>query len=205
LTHSPPPPPEDHDATLRLPQFSLRTLLIGTSLVALLLALMMAIGTGWSLAILFLVVLVTGHVLGNSLGTRLRDGGLGRATRPVAARQDGSFARTSAGMLPSPTRLRERTRLHWIVFVFTLMGACAGGYLGGTSLASTYPEATSAAHALAYASSGVLGGFAVFVSCAFLSVVKQALREANAGSDAGTMAQRDKGRDSGSVQRNQPS
>ncbi len=188
VTEQPPPLPEDHDATLKPPQFSLRSLLIGTTAVAALLALMTAIGTVWSVAILFLVLLVAAHVVGNSLGTRLRDGGLGRTARPTVWAPERHAGRTSPSRVPSPRQLRERGRLHWINLVLTLGGVAAGGYFGGAALAASYPEATTAAHALAYVSSGVLGGFAVFAVSSFLSVVRQALREAHAGSDRGMPA-----------------
>ena len=183
MTEPPPRLPEDHDATLKPPQFSLRSLLIGTTVVAVLLALMTVVGTLWSLAILFLVLLMAAHVVGNSLGTRLRDGGTGRSARLTVWAPERHAARTSRSAVPSPTRLRQRSRLHWINLVLTLGGVAAGGYFGGASLAATYPEATTAAHALAYVSSGVLGGFAVFAVSSFLSVVRQALSEAHAGSD----------------------
>jgi hypothetical protein len=98
----------------------------------------------------------------------------------AVARQAG---RTALSAVPSPVRLRERSRLHWINLVLTLGGVAAGGYFGGASLTASYPDAPIAAHALAYFSSGVLGGFAVFAASSFLSVVRLALREAHAGSD----------------------
>jgi len=190
--------PEDHDATLKPPQFSLRTLLIVTTAAAALLALMTAVGTVWSLAILFFALLLAAHVVGNSLGTRLRDGGRGRSTRPADWATAGNVRQRSPSALPSPTRLRERSRLHWINLVLTLGGMVAGGYYGGTGLAATYPEATTAAHMLAYVSSGVLVGFAVFAVSSFLSVVRQALSEAHAGGDRRPAARRS----SDSIERN---
>lgn len=198
LTEQPPPVPEDYDATLKPPQFSLRSLLIGTTVVAALLTVMTAVGTVWSLAILFLVLLVAAHVLGNSLGTRLRDGGLGRSARPAEWTTEWNAGRKSPVLAPSPTRLSERSRLHWINLVLTLGGVAAGGYVGGASLAATYPDATTAAHVLAHVSSGVLVGFAVFAMSSFLSVVRQALSEAHAGSDRRLPARRN----ANSIERN---
>jgi hypothetical protein len=183
LTEQPPRLPEDDDATLKPPQFSLRSLMIGTTVLAALLTVMTALGTVWSLAILFLVLLAAAHVLGNSLGTRLREGGLGRSARPAVWAPARYAGRKSTSAIPSPMRLRERRRLHWVNLALTLGGMAVGGYFGGASLAATYPEATIAAHALAYASSGVLVGFAVFAVSSFLSVVRQALSEAHAGGD----------------------
>lgn len=171
-----PLPSDDYDTTLKPPQFTIRALLMGTAAVALLLSVLMAIGAFWAAALLFLLLLVAAHVLGNSVGTRLRDGnGQRTVARPAAARV--ANAAIPAG------RLSERKRLHWINLVFTLLGAIAAGYFGGRALAETYPEATLAAIVLAHLSSGVLGGFAVFVVSSFLAVLRQALSEAHAASD----------------------
>ncbi len=181
MNEQPSLPPDEHDATLKTPQFSLRTLLVVTTVAAGLLALMMSVGAVWAMAILFFLALVGAHVIGNSLGTRLRDGAVARSdVRSVVA---GPVRASKQTTVPDPTRLQERNRLHWINGVFTIAGAIAGGYYGGTALAETYPEATMAACVLAYISSGVLGGFAVFAGSSFLSVVRQALSEAHAGSD----------------------
>ncbi len=190
LTAQPPRLPDEHDATLKPPQFTLRTLMIGTTAAAALLALMTAVGTVWSLAILFFALLLAAHVVGNSLGTRLRDGGIGRSARSADGVPPRHSRRKSPSALPSPTRLRERSRLHWINLVLTLGGVAVGGYYGGTGLAATYPEATAAAHVLAYVSSGVLVGFAVFALSSFLTVVRQVLSEAHAGGDRRPAARR---------------
>jgi hypothetical protein len=175
-----PLPSDDHDTTLKPPQFTLRALMIGTAAVAILLSVLLAIGAFWAAALLFLLLLVAAHVLGNSVGTRLRDGKAGRMVmRPAGL----GVARAATGTAVPAGRLSERKRLHWIYLVFTLCGAIAAGYFGGRALSETYPEATTAAVVLAHISSGVLGGFAVFVVTSFLEVLRQALSEAHAASD----------------------
>jgi hypothetical protein len=152
--------------------------MLWTTAVAALLSVLMAVGAFWAVGLLFFLLLVAAHVLGNSVGTRLRDG-----RRPHAATLRTAVPRV--GMPLAPTgRLRERKRLHWINLVLTLAGALSAGYFGGQALAEVYPEAKPAAIVLAHVSSGVLGGFAMFVVTSFLAVVRQALSEAHAASDA---------------------
>jgi hypothetical protein len=124
-----------------------------------------------------LLTLVSAHVIGNSLGTRLRDGAEQRPAGGAPERLPLRFVERA------PTRLRERARLHWITLVMSACGAAAGAYFGGSALAASYPAASTAAVVVGYASSGVLGGFAGFVVSSFLAVVRQALSEAHAGSD----------------------
>jgi hypothetical protein len=178
VTDNVPRPADDQDSTLQPPQFTLRALLLWTTAAAVLLAVLMAIGAFWAAALLFLLALVAAHVIGNSLGTRLRDG---RQPR-VFVREPRSLA-THAQPAPSG-RLRERKGLHWINLVFTGAGAIAAGYFGGRALAEIYPDATAAAIVVAHVSSGVLGGFAGFVVTSFLAVLRQGLSEAHAASDA---------------------
>jgi hypothetical protein len=172
-------PPEDPDATLRPPQFTLRTLLVAITLLACAFAVMTAIGSVWTLAILLFAALVAGHVVGNALGTTLRDRSARRKVdeREVAVRAGPRLE------IVSPSRLTVPARLHWITMVMAAGGALAGGYFGGAALAASYPEATTAAVVLGFASSGVLGGLAGFAASSFVSVVQQALREAHAGGD----------------------
>jgi len=174
-----PPPADDSGSALKPPQFTLRMLLVAITLAGALFAVLAAIGAVWSVAILFLLTLIAAHVLGNSVGTRLRDnsprtpwvGPAETSHRPVA-----DFATT-------PRRLAQRNRLHWITAVIATSGALAGGYFGGSALAASYPTASSAAHTLGYVSSGVLGGFLGFVVSSFVSVARQAWHDAQSGSD----------------------
>ena len=53
-----PLPSDDHDTTLKPPQFMLRALMIGTTAVAMLLSVLLAIGAFWAAALLFLLLLV---------------------------------------------------------------------------------------------------------------------------------------------------
>ena len=180
LVEHAPPPLADPDATLKPPQFTLRTLLLIVTALGCLLAVMTAIGSLWSLAILLLLALVLAHVLGNAVGTKLRDRSVGREHADPAMTSHRPLPRRE---LLSPKRLTERARPHWITLVFTAGGALAGGYFGGSALAASYPDATAAAVVVGFVSSGVLGGFAAFTASSFLWVARAALSEAHAASD----------------------
>ena len=171
---------EDPDAALKPPQFTLRALLVAMTALACLFAVMTAVGSVWSLAILLLLALVSAHVVGNAVGTKLRDRSVRRPiVHPSAAPRRAAPPREFA----SPKRLTEPARLHWITLVTSGGGALAGGYFGGSALANSYPDATIAAVVLGVASSAVLGGFVGFAASSFLAVMRQALSEAHAGSD----------------------
>jgi hypothetical protein len=171
---------DEPNAALPPPQFTLRTLLVVMGALACLFAVMTAVGSLWSLAILLLLALVSAHVVGNAVGTQLRD----RSTRHRIDRNRVAPSRAAAPReFAAPKRLTEPARLHWITLVMAGGGAVAGGYFGGSALADSYPEATTAAVVLGVVSSGVLGGFAGFATSSFLSVMQQALGEAHSGSD----------------------
>lgn len=175
-----PPSADEPDATLKPPQFTLRTLLLAMTALAGLLAVMTAVGSFWSMAILLVLALGAAHVVGNALGTKLRAG---------APRRHGPGERIAPRRTPpprqppSPKRLTEPARLHWINLATAVAGAAAGGYFGGSALAASYPDATTAAVVLGVVSSAVLGGFAGFATSSFLFVMRQALSEAHAASD----------------------
>jgi hypothetical protein len=166
------------DAPLKPPQFTLRTLLVAMTVVGLLMGLMTTVGPVWSLPILLVLALVGAHVIGNALGTRLRD----HATRDVLESAPPPRVAPLREIV-APKRLTEPARLHWINLVMTVLGAGAGSYFGGSALAASYPDATLAAVILGYVSSAVLGGFAGFALSSFASVMRQALSEAHAASD----------------------
>jgi hypothetical protein len=178
-----PSPNEDPDAALKPPQFTLRTLLVVMAGLACLFAVMTAVGSLWSLAILLLLALVSAHVVGNAVGTTLRDGS---ARRPIVRHPVVPLRTAPPREFAVPKRLTEAAPLHWITLVMAGGGALAGGYFGGSALAGNYPDATTAAVVLGVVSSGVLGGFAGFTTSSFLSVMRQALGEAHAGSDRHT-------------------
>ena len=174
-----PPPADDSGSALKPPQFTLRMLLVAITIAGGLFAVLAAIGAVWSVAVLFLLLLIAAHVIGNSMGTRLRDS----SSRQIVANQAPATSRPAADFATTPRRLAERNRLHWITAVIATSGALAGGYFGGSALAASYPTASNAALTLGVVSSGVLGGFLGFVVSSFVSVARQAWHDAQSGSD----------------------
>jgi hypothetical protein len=168
---------EDQESALGPPRFTLRELLLVMTALSCLFALMAAVGAWWSMAILLFLSLVLAHVLGNSLGTRLRD----RANRGMLAGKMASRETVAAPVqlqMAAPQRLTQRVRLHRITLVMAVGAAVVGATLGGAGLFSLYPNAGPAAIGLGVVSSAVLGAFAGFATSSFLSVAQQALREA---------------------------
>jgi hypothetical protein len=164
------------------PRFSLRALLLAMTALGCLFGLMSAVGGTWSLVLVFFLSLTLAHVLGNSVGTRLRD----RASRLVAPLEKLGHSGTD---LPcelanaEPARLAQRTRLNRITLIMSAGGALVGGASGGTRFNEVYPDSGLAAVALGVISSAVLGAFACFTASSFLSVGLQALGEATADCD----------------------
>ena len=167
---------QQHDldgSALGPPRFSLRALLAVVSVLCVLFALMSAVGTIWSLMIVFFLSLVMAHVMGNSLGTKLCSR-TSRLVPPLGAQLGNLESFEVAG----PRRLAERSGLNRATIAMTLGGATVGGIVGGTALAATYPGASAGAVALGIISSAVLGGFFGFTASTFFSVARAALREA---------------------------
>ena len=81
-------PNNQHDeqgSALDPPRFSLRGLMLAVSAVCCLFGLLTAVGLFWSAILLFFLSLILAHVLGNALGTALRD----RSSRRVRLDAEG--------------------------------------------------------------------------------------------------------------------
>jgi hypothetical protein len=176
---------EDHELThtgLTPPRFSLRTMLLVVTALCCLFAVMAGVGMIWSAVLLLFLSLVVAHVLGNSLGTKLRDQTsrqieAERASRPPVA----AAAPSPSELAEAPRRLTERTSLHRVTFVMAGLGAFVGAELGGVGVAAIYPQASNSAVALGVLSAAVLGALTGFLASSFIAVVRQALAEAHRG------------------------
>lgn len=169
-------------AGLGPPQFSMRGLLLVVAAFCLLFALLGWVGATWSIALVTLLVLLVGHVLGNALGTRLRDASTVslRATRDAGASAPSTLRSEPIATRPAPTsHLHATTRLGRHVHLLVLVGVAAGGSAGMLVLAAVYwPDITWAALALGGLSAAVLGGWATLLGSAFWSSTRRAWREA---------------------------
>lgn len=143
-------------------RFSLATLLGVVTALCALFAAMIALGPMGGFALLLVVLVLIGHIAGNSLGTTLRD--TGGKSRP----DDTTFGLPTsppAGEIPcaDPTELRESRPLGVVPYVGIGLGAGMGGLLGGALLAwvnwAHATPANLAVGATAFAILGGLGGF----------------------------------------------
>ncbi len=156
----------DEGRVLRFPQFRLRTLLGVVALLAVLFAVMGVIGPLASAGLVMGLVIVGLHVVGNALGTSLRDGAPSRAPEhpPVDfAEQAVQRTRSDSGI----SRLHQRTPLGWIIRATTLIGVGVGAWLGVIVLAEL-TDGSNAGLIVGSVSFAVLGGFFGFLLGSFL-------------------------------------
>jgi hypothetical protein len=173
-------PCNDSGSLLGPPRFSLRALLATMSGLCCMFAAMSAMGPLGSIVVLLFFCLAAAHVLGNSLGTRLRDG----ATEKMPQRCEKRTMPPHA--VSAPTRLSERTGMRRATYLMAAGGTISGGIGGALASAALYPDAGPAAVALGTGSLAVLGTFAGFIASSFLSVARSAMREALGDISSGT-------------------
>jgi hypothetical protein len=174
-------PVSDRPVGLRPPQFGLRTLLLAVTACAVLLAVMqwLRISLVVAASLVFLAITVGLHVLGNVVGTRLRQIG----SQPDTAMSD-LDARATRALQPADfapaTRLGARHSLGWVIIAATLAAALAGGIGGGvwTALAGrgAVPWANIGVGCIAF---GSLSGLAGFGATALTMVLWSAISQAH--------------------------
>ncbi len=159
-------------------RFSLRSLLLWMTLLCGLLALLVSVSLGPAIVIASVALLIGAHVVGNALGTRLRDQApritdtaAGRGLAPAATQ-------VSAAVLPV-TSLRNKQRLSRTTPVVASVAALLGSLVGGVVLAwFNYPQGTLAGLVVGGLSCGFLGGFVGFLAGSFLEIFGPAWTEA---------------------------
>jgi hypothetical protein len=165
-------------------QFSLRTLLLFVSAVAVLMAIITRVGAVWSVAIVLGLLLVTAHISANAFGTRA----VNRTTQRLARRHEDDadeLCVTGPLQFAPHSRLSERRRLGWSMPLATVVGAAVGGTFGSVLLSTLYFEAGGfGAVLLGGFSATVLGGFLGFLASTFIGVTGRALSEASRGEGA---------------------
>jgi hypothetical protein len=157
-------------------QFSLRALFIWVALAGSLFAVLSRVGPLWSAAIVWFLILVAGHVLGNSWSAKF-----GRS-KILADDQDGELpmplTRRPVTFAPA-TRLREKTALGWIMPTVTVIAAMLGGTVGGLGLVWLHwGEVAIAGLLVGTISAAILGGFFGFLTSSFVDVMARAFCEA---------------------------
>ncbi len=166
--------PEDRSG-LKPPQFSLRTLLIVVTLLGGLFALMVAIGAMWSAILGLFLILVAAHVIGNALGTALRDQS-DQELPPISVARESAPAQSN---VTPGKQLTEKTALSEVTRTMTVLGAIIGAILGGAALSLVmWDHIIWAGMGLGVFSAGVIGGFAGFLGSSFITIARGALREA---------------------------
>jgi hypothetical protein len=171
------------EPALRPPKFTLRTLWLSMTALCCLFAVMASLGALWSAVLVLFLCLVVAHVVGNKVGTQLRDHADRQILAERSTRPPRSAERVSLGVA-APEQLTSRRKLNRVTLLMAIGGALIGAELGGIGLTVIYPQASYGAMALGVFSSAVLGGFAGFLTGSFFSVIRQALAEAHRGAAA---------------------
>jgi hypothetical protein len=131
-------------------------------------------GAGTVVVVLTFGLLVAGHVVGNVLGTRLRDEVSPQLNpKPIEQPRPASFVRP----IDIDRRLRERTPLGRIILFTSAGAAVIGALLGGLALAF-WTGASVSGWLVGSLSSGVLGGFFGFMLASFLEMTIRAWSQA---------------------------
>jgi len=158
----------DPQSRPKLPQFTLRSMFLATGCLAMVFAVCQAIGPLASCGLMVGLALVGLHVIGNVLGTRLRN----EAYRTPANGRNGE-ASPGPGQYPaivparfdqphSVSRLSQRTPLGWMILATTVIGGVMGSVAGQWVLVNS-AEVSLRGLLLGSASSGVLGAFVGFL------------------------------------------
>jgi hypothetical protein len=175
--NAPLPHAEEHHA-LPPPQFGLRAMFIAITLLSGLFALSLVIGPTWSGMLAFIVLFALAHVVGNALGTRLRNV---RSSHGVPRFDQGLNDRTHSQIAAiAPARqLQENTSLRRPWLIAAVVTAAVFGTVGGIAIATIVGKSlTIPGLALGIGSAAVVGGLFGFIVCSFWSVARMALREA---------------------------
>lgn len=163
-------------------QFGLRFLLLLMLGASVLFAILGAVGPVAKLGIIWLLVMVMGHVWATAVGTHLR------RQRSDLVDDDGpppervALSVTPQRSTAAQGHLHMSTRLGRRPLVVGCAGAVLGGSVGAVLLSLTYwDRASYAGLVLGTLCLAALGGFLAFLATSFLQVALRSLREAAAG------------------------
>ena len=147
-------------------QFSMQSLLAIVAVLGLLFAIIRQAGSSGLLFALLVLALIAAHVVGNALGTKLRD--------QVSRELNPDLRRKRIRLRPAigehaGRRLHEHTPLGRLIVFISAGGAMLGGILGGLALA-VWTQATVPGWIVGTISSAVLGAFFGFLMGSFLDM-----------------------------------
>ncbi len=155
-------------------------MLLVTALMGGLLAVLVRLPPMGAISLLGVLSLAACHVLGNSLGTRLR--GLHAEQLPETefpGRVPKQRHPVPPAILANTTQLRDRAPLHQMTRLATLCGAIAGGLVGAAGVWRILGDRlTISGLLLATVSSCVVGGFLGFMGGSFWEIFRGAWRQA---------------------------
>jgi hypothetical protein len=161
-------------------QFSLKTLLLWTTIAGGLFALLSRVNSVWAAIVVWVSLLVAGHVVGNAVGTHGRD-----RARFRRGSDDGLNLHTTTLADPRSaaaptTTLGHNAGLGLRLFVLVGCGAVVGS-LSGTTLVWFHNDRqlNGPALLLAACSSAVVGAFLTFLAASCLQVWSKAWRAAS--------------------------
>lgn len=185
-------PPTDYRRALRPPQFTLRTLLLLITLLAVFFSLVNLVHPLLMTGLGLLAILIAAHVAGNVIGSRLRELGDqpmtedGRAIPP--RRFHGEIDRSS---FAPPSDLAKKISLGLPVLIVTATGVLVGGIAGGMwgYLAAGISGWLNIG--VGFVAFGFLGGFVSFAIYSFTQVLLTAWLQASRPASPTSRAEND--------------
>ncbi len=173
-------PPDDRRPALEPPRFRLRTLLALVAVCCLLLAIITSLNPYGMFAAIMLVLTVLAHILGATLGHKLRDYGSrppqGEEQRPAAER----YRHVEPAEFAPTTRLSGRRGPGRLILIMSITWAVLGAAGGAILLVVVNGERSSIVNiASGAAAFGVLGAIWGFALASFLQELLGALWEAH--------------------------
>ncbi|MCE9605599.1 MAG: hypothetical protein K8U03_11960 [Planctomycetia bacterium] len=177
--HAPRKTSEDLDPGPPPIQFRLKTLLATMMLAAILFAVLSRVGGVWAAIVIWVSLLVAGHVLGNALGSRATAYVSGRRRRDEAPPIPAGQPVDARGAAAPTTTLGTNGALGMRLAMIVAGGGVCGSIIG-TSLVWIHNDRTLAWPALGLAafSSAIIGAFLCFLAASCLQVTAKAWRAA---------------------------
>lgn len=169
---------EDNRESLPPPHFSLASMFWVIAVLAALFAGIHYLGSHATLLLVLFALAVFAHVVGNALGTKLRDS----AEQPVAAKGKPrlrSWRRATARDFAPATKLGARAALGRPAVIATVIGSLVSALFGGGILILLMERMTVGTVALAIVAPAILGGIWTFAATSFIQVSYGAARQAS--------------------------